>query len=76
VPDRPKRYVQDLIRERADKVYQLLMDDNCYIYVCGLKGMEAGVIEACGDICRGRGTDWSALQPQLLARARFHVETY
>jgi benzoyl-CoA 2,3-dioxygenase component A len=76
VPDEPKKYVQDAIRERADKVFAMLNDDNCYIYICGLKGMESGVLEAFRDICRANGADWETLRPQLLAKARFHVETY
>ncbi len=76
VPGEPKKYVQDLIRERADKVHAMLQDDNCYIYICGLKTMEAGVLEAFRDICRARGTDWDTLRPQLLAKGRFHIETY
>ncbi|MCB1928085.1 MAG: benzoyl-CoA 2,3-epoxidase subunit BoxA [Rhodocyclaceae bacterium] len=76
VPGQPKQYVQDLIRERADKVFEMLTDDNCYIYICGLKGMESGVLEAFRDICRAQGTDWDTLRPQLLGKARFHVETY
>ncbi|NMG46503.1 benzoyl-CoA 2,3-epoxidase subunit BoxA [Azoarcus communis] len=76
VPGEPKRYVQDRIRERADKVFGMLTDDNTYIYICGLKGMEAGVIEAFRDICRAKGADWDALRPQLLTKGRFHIETY
>lgn len=76
VPDEPKMYVQDRIRERADKVFKMLTDDNAYIYICGLKGMEAGVLEAFRDICRANGIDWEALRPQILAKGRFHIETY
>lgn len=76
VPGEPKMYVQDRIRERADKVFRMLADDNSYIYICGLKGMEAGVIEAFRDICRANGADWDTLRPQLLAKGRFHIETY
>ncbi len=76
VPGEPKHYVQDKIRERADKVFKMLMDENTYIYICGLKGMEAGVIEAFRDICRANGIDWDTLRPQLLAQGRFHIETY
>lgn len=76
MPEQPKQYVQDLIRAKGDKVFRMLQDENCFIYVCGLKGMEAGVLEAFRDICRAHGTDWETLRPDLLSQARFHVETY
>jgi len=76
VPNEPKKYVQDVIRERGDKVAQMLADDNCYIYICGLKGMEGGVMDAFRDVCRAHNLDWDRLRPELLAKSRFHVETY
>jgi benzoyl-CoA 2,3-dioxygenase component A len=76
VPGQPKRHVQDMIRERADKVMRLLLDENCYIYVCGLKAMEQGVLDAFGDVCRRHGADWEALRAALLAQNRLHIETY
>jgi benzoyl-CoA 2,3-dioxygenase component A len=76
VAGEPKVYVQDRIRERADKVARMLQDDNCYIYVCGVKGMEAGVVDAFRDVCRMHRIEWDALLPALLARNRLHVETY
>jgi benzoyl-CoA 2,3-dioxygenase component A len=76
VPGQPKHYVQDLIRARGDKVAAMLRDENCYIYVCGRKGMESGVMEAFADVSRAHGLDWSALWPRLLERARIHIETY
>ena len=74
-PGEPKVYVQDRIRARADKVAQMLQDDDCYIYVCGLKGMEAGVLDAFREVCCAHGLDWDALKPQLLAKSRLHIET-
>ena len=50
---RRKRYVQDAMRERAADVAALLADPQTFVYVCGLKGMEAGVLEALRDIARG-----------------------
>jgi len=76
VSGQPKRYVQDVIRERADKVAALLRDDNCYIYICGLKSMEAGVNEAFADVCRTQGMDWSTVLADLKQASRYHVETY
>jgi benzoyl-CoA 2,3-epoxidase subunit A len=75
-PNQPKQYVQDLIRARAADVATLLQDENCFIYICGLKGMEDGVKAAFKDICAAHGMDWNTLQPELVAKARFHIETY
>lgn len=75
-PDRPKRYVQDLIRERATDVSGLLEDANTCIYVCGLKGMESGVLDALRDVVSGAGGNWSETHERLKAQGRLHVETY
>jgi benzoyl-CoA 2,3-dioxygenase component A len=76
VPGEPKQYVQDRIRARAEDVARLLDDENSYVYICGLKGMEKGVDEAFRDACRTHGRDWDALLPTLRAQGRYHVETY
>jgi len=76
VPDQPKRYVQDLIRERGEEVAKMLRDPECYIYICGLKGMEAGVNEAFADVCRSHDMIWDQVLDGLKRDARFHVETY
>ncbi len=72
----PKHYVQDKLREQADRVGKLLADPNSYIYVCGLKAMEQGVEEALGDIARGVGLDWGDLRNTMRESGRYHVETY
>jgi benzoyl-CoA 2,3-dioxygenase component A len=76
VPGQPKQYVQDLIRHRGDDVARLLRDEQCYVYVCGLRGMEEGVAEAFRDICRKHGMDWDAMLPDLRGKGRYHLETY
>ena len=76
VPGEPKRYVQDLIRARGTDVVPRIMDENCYIYICGLKDMETGVDEAFRDVCRQHGLDWNAILPTLRSQGRYHVETY
>lgn len=76
IPGEPKVYVQDRIRQRADKVARMIRDDDCYIYVCGLKGMEEGVIGAFRDVCRAHDLDWDASRAELLAKRRLHIETY
>jgi benzoyl-CoA 2,3-dioxygenase component A len=76
VPGEPKRYVQDLIRARSADVVRRILDENCYVYICGLKDMEHGVDEALRDACRSHGHDWDALLPKLRQQGRYHVETY
>lgn len=75
VEGEPKAYVQDRLREAGPAVAELLKGDT-YLYVCGLKGMEAGVMEALRDICITAGIDWPALHARMVVEGRFHVETY
>ena len=75
-PNEPKRYVQDLMRERAADIATLLKDANSFIYVCGLKGMEAGVLEVLRDTAISHGMDWAALHAELKRDGRLHLETY
>ena len=72
----PKRYVQHLMRERAADVGSLLRDDNTYVYVCGLKGMESGVLDALRDVCAAEGIDWPRLHAAMKQTGRIHFETY
>ncbi len=71
----PRAYVQDRMRERARELAELLRGDTC-VYICGLKGMEAGVLDALRDACIDSGIDWPALYERLVDEGRFHVETY
>jgi sulfite reductase alpha subunit-like flavoprotein len=64
------------MRERAADVGQMLRDDNTYIYVCGLKGMEDGVLQALRDIAEQNGIEWDSLWRALKREGRLHLETY
>ena len=75
-PGAPKRYVQDLMRERAADLVPLLKDPNTCLYVCGLKSMEEGVVLALRDVVQQAGMDWEALGAALKAEGRLHLETY
>jgi benzoyl-CoA 2,3-dioxygenase component A len=75
-PGEPKRYVQDRIRERAADVAALLADPNAYFYVCGLKSMEEGVVQALRDVAQGAGLSWDTVAASLKMDARLHLETY
>ncbi len=75
-PGAPKRYVQDLMRERAADLAPLLTDPNAYFFVCGLKAMEEGVVLALRDIAQGAGMAWDTIGPALKREGRLHLETY
>ena len=72
----PKRYVQDALRERAADMGVLLADPNTFIYVCGLKSMEEGVVMALRDVAEQAGISWETLGQRLKAEGRLHLETY
>jgi benzoyl-CoA 2,3-dioxygenase component A len=76
LPDAPKTYVQDLLREQADTLAPLLRDDRTHIYVCGLKGMEQGVEQAFDGLCQRDGLDWTTTRVAMRDQGRYHVETY
>ena len=76
LPGQPKEYVQDRMRKHGAALAKLITDANTHVFICGLRGMEAGVDEALADICRAEGLDWSALKPDMRGGGRYHVETY
>jgi benzoyl-CoA 2,3-dioxygenase component A len=75
-PGQPRRYVQDLMRERAADLALLLRDPNTCFYVCGLKSMEEGVVLALHDVANDVGLDWDTLGAALKREGRLHLETY
>ncbi len=72
----PKKYVQDVMRERAADLVALLKDVNTYFYVCGLKSMEEGVVLALREVAENAGLDWTSLAGDLKRQGRLHLETY
>jgi len=75
-PGQPRRYVQDLMRERAADLAALLADTDSYFYVCGLKAMEEGVVLALRDIAEQAGLNWATVSAALKRDGRLHLETY
>ncbi len=73
---KPKRYVQDALRDRAADIAALIRDSKTFFYVCGLKSMEEGVVMALRDIVQGAGMDWEAVATDLKKQGRLHLETY
>ena len=75
-PGAPKRYVQDAMREAAVPLAAMLSDPQAHFYVCGLKSMEEGVLQALQDIAVGAGLDWTTVAATLKLEGRLQLETY
>jgi benzoyl-CoA 2,3-dioxygenase component A len=73
VPGHPKEYVQDRIRARAADVAALLRDEDTFVYLCGHKRMESGVLDAFAEVY---GADWPQRREEMARSGRFHIETY
>ncbi|WP_310609328.1 benzoyl-CoA 2,3-epoxidase subunit BoxA [Limnohabitans sp.] len=73
---KPKRYVQDALRDRSADIAALLKDANTYFYVCGLKSMEEGVVLALRDVATQAGLSWDTVGQALKQEGRLHLETY
>ena len=72
----PKRYVQDLMRGNQESIAQILSSPHTHIYVCGLKGMEDGVLDALRLSAEECGLNWPLLWSRLKSEGRLHLETY
>jgi len=75
-PGQPKRYVQDAMRDASASLAELLKDPQTHFYVCGLKAMEEGVLQALQDIAVGAGMDWASVAATLKQEGRLQLETY
>jgi benzoyl-CoA 2,3-dioxygenase component A len=75
-PGQPKRYVQDAMRDASASLAELLKDPQTHFYVCGLKAMEEGVLQALQDIAVGGGMDWASVAATLKQEGRLQLETY
>ena len=73
MPGEEKEYVQDRMLTEADSLRPLLADPTTHIFVCGLKGMEAGVDAALAEIA---GEGWASQRDLMRVEGRYHVETY
>lgn len=70
-----KLYVQDVLAERADELFERL-EKGAYIYFCGLKGMMPGILTALEQVAASRGLEWATTLKKLQANNQWHVEVY
>ncbi len=72
----PREYVQHRMAMRGPELAELLRRPATHVFLCGLKGLEAGVDDALAIVGRDGGFDWPTLRAAMRAEGRFHAETY
>jgi sulfite reductase alpha subunit-like flavoprotein len=68
--------VQHRLIEHGETLFELLKKPETYFYICGLRGMEAGILEGLQEIAERQGIDWNGFFDKLKAEKRWHVEVY
>merc|ERR1712004_124027 len=71
-----KMYIQTKMAEYAEDLWELMQSPKTHIYMCALKGMEAGMEECFSPIAEKNGLVWSAFAKQMKKDKRYHVEVY
>lgn len=75
-PEGGRMYVQHRIMEHRVAIFNMLKQKETYFYMCGLRGMEPGIIEGLQAAAQAEGIDWASFFEQLKAEKRWHVEVY
>ncbi len=71
-----RMYVQHRLQEYAETIFNLLQDKKTYIFMCGLRGMEPGVMEGLRKAAESQGIDFDEFFAMLKEEKRWHVEVY
>jgi ferredoxin--NADP+ reductase len=71
-----KMYIQTKMAEYREDLWQLMQDKKTHIYMCGLKGMEAGMEECFSEIAKKNNLDWKEFAKSMKKAGRYHVEVY
>ena len=74
--DGGRMYIQHRCEEYGEELWKMVKDENTYVYICGLKGMEDGIDAALSAAAAKEGVEWSDYQKQLKKAHRWNVETY
>lgn len=71
-----RMYVQHRLVEHGETLFELLKRPETYLYICGLRGMEAGILEGFQEVAARQGIDWNEFFDTLKSEKRWHVEVY
>lgn len=76
MPTTPRRYVQNVLIERRERVVEMLRDPLCHLYLCGSRSMEGEVLAYLHRILMAAHIDWPGLRDDLSRGGRLHLESY
>lgn len=71
-----KMYIQTRMAQYANELWELLKNDNTFVYICGLKGMEKGIDDIMVSLAANDGIDWLEYKKQLKKQEQWNVEVY
>jgi ferredoxin--NADP+ reductase len=74
--DGKKVYVQTRLEQQMEEIWPMLVEGEVSIYICGLKGMEAGIQEVLEKHAEKNGMVWSDMLHDLKHLQKWHVEVY
>jgi ferredoxin--NADP+ reductase len=74
--DGRRMYVQHRLLEQINAIWPLLEQPQTYLYICGLKGMEAGILAVLEAHAQSLGIDWPEFHKELDEKGRLLIETY
>ena len=60
--------------EYAEDIWALMQKENTHIYMCGSKGMEAGLEECFGPLAVKNGLVWKEFAKSMKKADRYHVD--
>jgi len=69
-------WVQHKVQEFDADIWPMLKDKKTHVYMCGLKGMESGFLEAFGEAAEKEGIDLREFVKAMKKDKRYHVEVY
>jgi ferredoxin--NADP+ reductase len=74
--DGTSMYVQHRVQECISDIWPMVKDPRTHVYMCGLKGMATGMIEAIEPSCNNEGLDAKEFLKAMKKEGRYHVEVY
>jgi ferredoxin--NADP+ reductase len=74
--DGRRMYAQHRMAEQAGALWDLLLRDDTYLYICGLKGMEDGINAVFEAHAEAEGVPWGPFRDALHRGGRILIETY